>query len=127
MKYIKKRQENFFCLARHIYSESKMYYPVRYDHIDTLSNFAVPVICRTQKIRDELVKRCEGIIEIRPIIGGDMMQQPFFKKYTKSLGKLPINGNAKLIHDHGLYFGNNPELTRGDIATIVKIFTQHIP
>lgn len=123
---IKKRQENFLMLADAIYQKSNMYYPIRYSHIDVVSNFAIPIICRTQKIRDMLVKRCEGIIEIRPIIGGDMMQQPFFKKYTRLFGKLPNNKNAKLIHEQGLYFGNNPELTQKEKQLILRIFTKHI-
>ena len=33
------------------------------------------------------------------------------------------NLNAKIIHEQGLYFGNNPELTEEEIGNIVKIFT----
>lgn len=121
---IKKRGDNFFEIAPLIYKQSHLYYPIKYDHIDTLSNFSIPVICKTQAIRDKLVKRCEGVIEIRPIIGGDMTQQPFFKKYMSSLGRLPENTNARLIHEQGLYFGNNPELTKKEKRLILQIFTE---
>lgn len=121
---IKKRQANFIEVASSIYEQTHLYYPIKYEHLDTISNFSVPVICKSKKIRDTLVKRCEGILEIRPIIGGDMTSQPFFKKYMKSLGKLPTNSNAKLIHEQGLYFGNNPELTQKEIRLICKIFTE---
>ena len=120
---IRKRQENFFMMARPIYAQTDRYYPMRYDHIDLLSNFAVPVICRSRDVRRELVRRCRDIVEIRPIVGGDMTEQPFFKKHMKEYADALGDSNAKLAHKQGLYFGNNPELTRKEMNTIVKIFT----
>ncbi len=117
---IKKRQNNFKKIAGRIY-QSPDYYPIRYDHMDTISNFAVPVICKSTAIRDSLVKACGNRIEIRPVVGGDMTEQPFFTKYVK--GNFRECVNVKLIHEQGLYFGNNPELTTGEIQTIIKVFT----
>lgn len=117
---IKKRQKNFMELAIPIYQQVDKYYPIRFNHIDILSNFAVPVICKSRAIRDELVEKCNGKVEIRPIVGGDMTQQPFFSKY---MAKYSYNNpNAKLIHEQGLYFGNNPELTRAEEKQILSIF-----
>ena len=125
MKYIdeiiNKRKNNFLKIAASIYKNTRIYYPVKYDHIDLISNFAVPVICKSQKIRNELVEKCKDKIEIRPIVGGDMVLQPFFKKYVDDF--MGDNLNAKIIHEQGLYFGNNPELTEEEINTIIKIFT----
>jgi CDP-6-deoxy-D-xylo-4-hexulose-3-dehydrase len=116
---IKKRRDNFIYIAEKIYANEN-YYPLRFDHIDLVSNFAVPVICKTKAIRDRLVEKCNGKVEIRPIVGGDMTQQPFFSKYMKKNSK--ENPNAKLIHEQGLYFGNNPEMTKKEIDTIISIF-----
>lgn len=117
---VEKRQKNFFLLAKAIYACTDKYYPVVYDHMDLVSNFAVPVICKTPKIRDELVKKCDGVVEIRPVVGGDITAQPFYKKFIKDAkAKCP---NARLIHEQGLYFGNNPELTKKEIATITRLF-----
>jgi CDP-4-dehydro-6-deoxyglucose reductase, E1 len=115
-----KRNENFFRMALPIYAKSEKYYPIKYNHIEFLSNFAVPVICKSQKVRDELVEKCNGIVEIRPIVGGDMTRQPFFKKYMKEYSF--DNPNAQLAHEQGLYFGNNPELTRREINQIINTF-----
>jgi len=117
---IKKRRDNFIKMAEVIYIKNNLYYPIRYNHLDFISNFAVPIICRTKKIRDELVKRCNGKVEIRPIVGGDITAQPFFSKYMKKYSY--INKNARLVHEQGLYFGNNPELTVKELSDIVKIF-----
>jgi CDP-4-dehydro-6-deoxyglucose reductase, E1 len=119
---IRKRNVNFLRLANAIFRKTEKYYPIKYDHIDLLSNFAVPVICKTRQIRDQLVKKCNNKIEIRPIVGGDMTRQPFFSKNIK--GGAAKNLNAGIIHNQGLYFGNNPELTDKEIKTIIKLFTE---
>lgn len=120
---IEKRRNNFHAMAPLIYKNTKNYFPIRYDHIDLLSNFAVPVICKTKAIRDELVEKCKNIVEIRPIVGGDMVMQPFFKKYMSEHINMMKNSNAKLVHEQGLYFGNNPEFTKKEMDKIVNIFT----
>jgi len=117
---IKKRNENFLKMALFIYKNSARFYPIKFNHIDFVSNFAVPIICRSRKTRDELVERCNGKVEIRPIVGGNIAKQPFFSKYIKNL-KVK-NPNANLIHKQGLYFGNNPELTKTEIERLIKIF-----
>lgn len=116
---VKKRKENFERIADVIYKNPN-YYPIEYNHIDLISNFAIPVICKTQKIRDELVKKCKDKVEIRPIVGGDITQQPFYKKYMPNFKGLDTN--AKLVHEQGLYFGNNPELTNQEIELLINIF-----
>lgn len=121
---IKKRNNNFIKMAIPIYAQTDRYYPIKFNHIDFLSNFAVPVICKSQKIRDELTVRCKGKIEIRPVVGGDMTAQPFFKKYMSKHSQISKSSNARLIHKQGLYFGNNPELTDKEMTRIVKIFTR---
>lgn len=120
---IQKRNKNFMKMAIPIYRKTEKYYPIRFNHIDVLSDFAVPVVCKSQKIKNELVKKCKGRIEIRPIVGGDMTEQPFFPKYMKKFANTLKNSNAQLIHKQGLYFGNNPELTNKEMNEIVKVFT----
>lgn len=118
---VKKRRANFMKFAKAIYQRDDLFYPITYDHMDFLSNFAVPIICRTRAIRDALVEKCNNNVEIRPIVGGDMTRQPFYKKYGKVNKK---DTNAKLIHEQGLYFGNNPELTDEEIEYIIDLFTK---
>lgn len=121
-KIVETRRDTFLEFADKIYSQTDRFYPVRYDHLDLVSNFAVPVICKTKKVRDELVKKCSGKVEIRPIVGGDMTKQPFFGKNEK--GNFSKETNASLIHEQGLYFGNNPDLTKAEKQLILEIFTQ---
>lgn len=118
---VKKRKENFIKMMVPINKRKDLYYLLKTDHIDLVSNFAIPVICRSRKIRDDLVKKCDGRVEIRPIVGGDMQEQPFFQKYSKISFDNP---NAKLIHEQGLYLPNNPELTEKEMNQIINIFTK---
>lgn len=119
---IETRKNTFLEIADAIYSQTDRFYPVRYDHIDLISNFAFPVICKTKEIRDELVEKCAGKLELRPVVGGDMTKQPFFGKYEDA--DFPEGSNASMIHEQGLYFGNNPELTDKEKREIIAIFTK---
>jgi len=123
-KIVKQREKNFKILAEKIYKRVDKYYPIKYDHMDVFSNFAFPVICKSVEIRDSLVKKCANILEIRPVVGGDMTEQPFFTKYMNRYKRSFKNMSARLIHHQGLYFGNNPELTKTELSTISKIFTE---
>ena len=119
---IEARRSTFIEIAKQIYAQTNRFYPVRYDHLDLISNFAFPVVCKTRDIRDELVEKCAGKLELRPIVGGDMTMQPFFSKYEK--GPFLKDSNARLIHEQGLYFGNNPDLTDKEKQEIIAIFAQ---
>lgn len=123
-KIIEKRAENFKAIAPALYKNEKLYYSLRYSHINLFSNFAIPLVCRSQEIRDMLVRRSRGKIEIRPIVGGNMTKQPFFQKYIKTF-PVELYKNANIAHEQGLYFGNNPELTRKEIDEIISIFTNN--
>jgi CDP-6-deoxy-D-xylo-4-hexulose-3-dehydrase len=119
---VKKRNRNFLKIANNLY-KNKNYYRIKFNHIDFVSNFAVPVVCKSKQIRDQLVNKCKNLIEIRPIVGGDMTNQLFFKKYGGYFANYLEDSNARLIHDQGLYFGNNPELTDEEIDLIIKTFS----
>ncbi|MCL4417201.1 MAG: DegT/DnrJ/EryC1/StrS aminotransferase family protein [Patescibacteria group bacterium] len=122
-KIVSKRSDNFNYFANSLYKKNDLYYPVSYDHIDLISNFSFPIVCKTKKIRENLVKRCRNKLEIRPIVGGSIVEQPFFKKYfgSKKFSKSPI---ASFIHDQGFYFGNNPELTIKEKKEVISILSK---
>lgn len=116
---IQKRNENFLKIAESIYHSASLY-AIKYKHIDLVSNFTVPIICKAQAIKEKLVGKCKDKLEIRPIVGGDITQQPFFNKYVSDTYSC---SNAKLVHEQGFYFGNNPELSADEIDEIINIFT----
>lgn len=87
-----------------------------HSHISILSSFAFPVICRTESARDRYVFQFAGAgVEVRPVIAGNMLRQPFYSRYAKQIYHLP---GADLLHQNGVYFGVYPELTRTDLNTL---------
>ena len=118
-----KRNSNFLKVAKELYKNTDKYIPIKFDHLDFVSNFAIPFVCRSVKIRDEMIKKCAGKIEVRPIVGGDITDQPFFRKYASKQTTALKNTNSKLINDCGFYVGNNPDYTKKDIDTIISILS----
>ena len=112
---IKAREQNYFQLEK-IMSQNEDIIPLKHTHINCLSTFAFPVVCRTQELREHYLSRFSGAgIEIRPMIAGNMQMQPFYKKYVKELFELP---GTDFLHTNSFYCGNYPELTEADLETI---------
>jgi CDP-6-deoxy-D-xylo-4-hexulose-3-dehydrase len=83
-------------------------------HMEFVSNFAFPIIYKDKKTRDIAIDQFkEAGIEVRPIVGGSILEQPFF--CDKKSKKCP---NAREIHECGLYVPNNPDLTVDELELI---------
>ncbi|MEK7193024.1 MAG: DegT/DnrJ/EryC1/StrS aminotransferase family protein, partial [Patescibacteria group bacterium] len=80
---VKIRERNFRRVHKIIEKNEKLI-PLRFDHIDVVSCFAVPVIARDHSTAIRLKKDfINAEVEIRPIIAGNIAKQPFYKKYAK--------------------------------------------
>jgi CDP-6-deoxy-D-xylo-4-hexulose-3-dehydrase len=115
---VEKRIENFHAFHDAMLTNSDFYH-FRLDHMERVSNFAMPVICKSP----ELAKKYRDIfenagVEIRPVIAGNMTKQPFYKKYIKLTKPLP---NSDLVHANGFYFGNNPEMNTKEVNTLCNL------
>jgi len=115
------REKNFKKLSDAIYGNDD-FFPLDVSHMDVVSNFAFPIVCKSEEIRDEVVLRSDGKIEVRPIIAGDVTEQPFYGKYVSG-GDSLSGSNAEQIHKQGLYMSNNPDLTEEDIDLMVRTVT----
>lgn len=121
---VTKRENNFLTFAGLVYPLADQYYPLAYAHMDRVSSFALPLICRSPQLRKKLVMRCDNRIEVRPIVGGSIPNQPFYKKYLENMNlKLIKLEKAELIHKQGLYMGNNPDLTKKELGLMIKTVT----
>lgn len=115
---IQARERNFQRFLE-IYQVCKDVYPLEID-MDFVSNFAMPLVFKSAKKMAEYCKKCdERGIEVRPIVGGVMSDQPFFKKYAKQEFTVPM---ARTAYTHGFYFANNPELTNDEVRYIIDTF-----
>ena len=91
-------------------------------HMSFVSNFAYPLICKDKDTFDKYKNKfIKNEIEIRPIVGGYISEQPFFKKYFTNKSLKYDCVNAKKIHNLGFYFPNNPELTNEEKEKICSL------
>ena len=99
--------------------ENPDFLDLRIKGMNIISNFAYPIIC----INKEKFKTYRNLfeknnIEIRPIIGGSMVEQPFFKKYISTNYECL---NAKKAHQLGFYIPNRPDLSSEEINLLVEL------
>ncbi len=115
-KTIALRERNFSKIYK-VLSKNPDFLPLDRSHIELLSAFALPFICKTPALRDAYVKKFldEGI-EVRPMIAGNMQRQPFFKKYMKEIFDLP---GTDIMHHNGFYCGNCPDYTDEELDIII--------
>jgi CDP-6-deoxy-D-xylo-4-hexulose-3-dehydrase len=119
---IMKRQENYLRIEKLLLKNDDLL-PLSHDHIVTLSAFAIPVVCKTEELRKHYINEFSGAgIEIRPMIAGNMIKQPFYSKYVDSKFDLP---NTDLIHSNGFYCGNYPELTETELQIMESCLIKH--
>lgn len=120
LKYIdemnNKRKENYEKFSDSAKDNSD-FYQLNTKHMNFVSNFAYPVVCKDKETFKEYRQKFEeNNVEIRPIVGGAMTEQPFYKEQTQE-----ECANAKLIHEQGFYFPNNPELTSEEVEKLCSL------
>jgi CDP-4-dehydro-6-deoxyglucose reductase, E1 len=116
---IQKRESNYNLLKTRVFDKNNAFNPIDTSHLSPYSSFAIPVVVKNIVDFGRLVDICKDVIEIRPLVGGDITQQPFFKKYS-SYNDYPLP-NARLLHTNALYIGNNPEMTKAELRRIQHI------
>ena len=114
---IDQRRKNFKEFVHIMDQHKDKFYPVDYNIHN--SNFAFPFICRDP----ELTKRMKQVfddnrVEHRPIVGGNLLRQPFLKGYK--FGTPRKNANVDLLNDNGVYIGNSHFVTKQDMEWLAK-------
>ena len=118
---IKKRLANHAQFDAAICSNDDLIH-IEWDHIDSISPFGLIVLCKTPELRDKYLKRfMDNEIEVRPVIAGNMQNQPFYKNYVKELYDLP---NTDSYNNCGFYCGNYPEMTKEDVGLICSCLSK---
>lgn len=115
---VTKRQENFLRFSEKTLQNPRIM-PLEIRDLETVSNFAMPLVF---KEKEGFLRARESFksadVEIRPIIAGDITDQPFYRKYVEEKRDCP---NSRLVHENGLYFGNNPELTGDELRLLEEL------
>lgn len=92
---------------------------INHEHLTIFAPFAFPVICKNKTLRDiYLQKFMTAGVEVRPLIAGNITNQPFYKKYDLLENNLP---NTDILDECGFYFGVYPELTPEDIKLLTEL------
>jgi len=118
---VSKREENFR-LFQSVIEKNDDFIPLDLRHMDLISNFAMPVICKNEEAFKKYKTRfVKNNVEIRPIIAGNIEAQPFYKKYIKNKS---ICLNSSFVHKKGFYFGNNPELTHEELNLLCSLLNK---
>ncbi len=83
------------------------------------SSFCLPLISHnvdTHNHLQELLDEYE--VEYRPVVGGNLLRQPFLMDYTASCP------NADVLHERGLYIGNSHFITDYHIEILEEILSE---
>ena len=119
---IKTRRSNFLKFQSVSLTNSDFLH-LKHDHINILSTFALPIVCKSAVLRARYMAQFAGAgVEIRPMIAGNLQRQPFYRKYVTEFFSLP---GSDFLHDNGFYCGNYPELSQSDIETIMSCLHPH--
>ena len=128
---IEKRRQNFAQFVDLISGYKNLFYPVVLQEQN--SNFAFPFLC---KERETVIKLKELFdadqIEHRPIVGGNLLRQPFLKRYTMTsnnpntvafgtFGATRDSYNVDILQDNGLYIGNSQFVTENHFVKLATI------
>lgn len=101
---IQKRRKNFEQFVKVITANEHLFYPVHLQPEN--SNFAFPFLCKEQSTVAKLKQLFDEYqVEHRPVVGGNLLRQPFLKEYKFAVPKAAYN--ADILNDHGLYIGNS--------------------
>ena len=96
---------------------------MNHSQISLLSSFAFPVVCKSTDLKDRYLNQFSGAgIEVRPMIAGNMQNQPFYAKYVDENYDLP---GVDELHENSFYCGNYPELTKSDLQIISSSLSKY--
>lgn len=119
---IAQRQENYSNFVDLINEFPDLFYEL--DNSDTNSSFCLPFVCKSTKIMNDLkiIFKNNGI-EYRPIVSGNLLEQPFLKDYKIETKKNICN--VDLIHKQGVYIGNNHFVNSEDLEFLKKLIRNY--
>ena len=114
---IVKRNENY-----------RSYYELMQSHMDKfhlptwnlrISSFCLPFISKTKETHKALQNLLTDYeVEYRPVVGGNLLKQPFLKGYKAYCP------NADILHERGLYIGNSHFVGDYHIDMLAEILEQ---
>ena len=119
--YIRIRRENFKRFVSIIQKHSKHFYEIVYQEGN--SNFCFPFLCKDKETNKKIKFLFDQYkIEHRPIVGGNLLKQPFLIDYSFSVEKAKYN--VDILNDNGVYIGNNQFVNAKRLDLLEKLLSE---
>lgn len=118
---IEKRNKNYLKFINLIKKYSDKFIVPEYN--SGVSNFCFPILCKNKELSDILRSKFDEVgIEHRPIIGGNLLKQPFLNGHKIETRKEELN--VDLVHYNGIYLGNNHFIGNKEIKLLDRILNK---
>lgn len=102
-----------------LHNSKEYFYPIEFNSGN--SSFCLPFLCKDKKTKQKLIHLFEKYgIEYRPIVGGNLLRQPYMNDYQISCMSEQLN--VDILHENCVYIGNNQFITDKEIKTLEKLF-----
>jgi CDP-6-deoxy-D-xylo-4-hexulose-3-dehydrase len=119
-KFIDNRRQTYTIFVDMV-SDNSNFYPITYNSGN--SCFCFPFVCKTKKIKYRLISLFEKYkIEYRPVVGGNLLRQPYLNNYY--ISEKTENLNVDIIHENGVYIGNNQFISSNDMKLLKNILEE---
>jgi CDP-6-deoxy-D-xylo-4-hexulose-3-dehydrase len=106
--FIGQRQRNFskYIDIMHRLGSNKFHIPCDAYAEEGNSSFCFPLIAKNNTVKQKLLVKLRACgIEYRPVVGGNLLRQPYMTGYDISGKTGPYN--VDIVHENGIYIGNN--------------------
>ena len=123
-----KRLDSFIYIRRKYYKQfvdihnsKECFYPITFNGGN--SSFCLPFLCKTKKIKQKLISLFQKYgIEYRPIVGGNLLKQPYMHGYEISCIDKELN--VDILHENGVYIGNNQFICETNMQILTKLILE---
>jgi CDP-6-deoxy-D-xylo-4-hexulose-3-dehydrase len=120
-KFVEIRKNNHSNFVAAMNFTTNNFYPAF--EINGNSSFCFPLIARTKEVKQILIEKLKSNgIEYRPVVGGNLLRQPYLKGYKVETQKKFLN--ADILHENGIYIGNNQFVNQKDIKKLQNILLE---
>lgn len=112
--YIETRRRNHEMFVKIMHNHTDKFHEVFNNEGN--SSFCFPFIAKETKYKNILLDKFkQNGIEYRPVVGGNLLQQPYLRNYKARVPK------ADILHKNGIYIGNNQFVTEKDMRWLENI------
>jgi len=102
----RKRNYSKFIEIMKVHGDDNFYLPGAGYAEEGNSSFCFPLIATSNIVKEKLLTKLRVCgIEYRPVVGGNLLRQPYMAGHGIS-GKAPPY-NVDIVHENGIYIGNN--------------------